>query len=174
MGSRMRADQVALNASSFRLVPGLVTPGPAVGAALGEHRGRLSQPIAEDPGVRPHPQKAAGNRPAPAHAYIAGAKAADDENGELPESGGRNSWSPSSTTTFGVPPLCICGPDHLKPVDVCRKTERDPAMGAELDEMRPPFNALSENKDDVLARMPDGVAPDPRKAETKHDRIRAA
>src|SRR6516165_2803967 len=126
---------------------------------LRQYRGRLLTAHDRDPSIRPHPQKA-WRISSPAHAVIAGAKAAADNHCEFRHCGSGDG-SYHLGTILGDAARLVFAADH-KPGDVLQKDERDPALRAKLDEVRALQCAFRE-QDAVIGENADWIAPDPRK-----------
>src|SRR5438552_7053775 len=123
-----------------RLERGLLVcaPGTTLGVDgvtpdRGEYRRRLLPTHDRDPGVGPHPQEARVEG-APAHSVISGAVRPADNDRELGYPGAGNRGH-HLRPVLGDPTRLVFSADH-EAGDVLEEDEGDPALAAELDEMR--------------------------------------
>src|SRR5260370_26867324 len=97
----------------------------------------------------------------PAHAVVAGPKAAADDHGEFRHGGGRDSGH-HLRAVLGDAGRLVFAADH-EAGDVLQKDERDAALRAQLDEMGALQCAFRE-QDAVIGENTDRVPPDPSEA----------
>src|SRR5579883_2526713 len=140
--------------------PGAAARFEIVAAHGREHRRRLLAPHHRDARIGPHPQQARAIG-ATAHAVIAGAEAAADDEGEFRHIGAGDRRYHLGAV-LGDAARLVFAPDH-EAGDVLEKDERDAALRAKLDEMRAFERALGE-ENTVIGDDADGIAPDARKA----------
>src|SRR3954468_5270869 len=100
-------------------------------ADLFHHRGGHIAAHTRDPGVGPH-EEDPGRVGTAAHAVVAGAEGAADDDGQLGDAGGGDSGDHLGAV-LGDPPRLVLGADH-KAVDVLEEDEGDAPLVAELDE----------------------------------------
>ena len=150
-----------------RLERALRRRAPAAAAALdavaphgGEHVGGLLAAHDADARVRPHPQKARSEG-APAHAVVARAEAAADDDREFRHLRARDRGD-HLRAVLGDAFVLVLAPDH-EAGDVLQEHERDAALAAELDEVRAFERGLGE-QDAVVGDDADRHAPDAREA----------
>src|SRR6185369_716660 len=121
---------------------------------LGEDGGRLLAAHDRDSRIGPHPEKA---RPisAAAHAVIAGPETAADDERQLGYPG-RGYGRHHLRSVLGDAARLIFAAHH-EAGDVLEEDERDPALGAELDEMRTLEGRFRE-QDPIVGDDADGIA----------------
>src|SRR6185312_4880225 len=112
-----------------------------------EHAGGLLTAHHADARVRPHPQEARRVR-ATAHAVIAGAEAAADDDGEFRHLGGRHRGHHLGAVP-GDAFVLVLAPDH-ETGDVLQEHQRNLALAAQLDEVRALLRRLG--KQDAVVR----------------------
>ena len=131
----------------------------------GEHARRLLAAHHRDARIRPGEQEAR-RIGAPAHAVIAGAVGAADDERDLRHlrAGDRGHHLGA---VLGDAARLVFAADH-EARDVLQEQQRDAALAAQLDEMRAPSAPISENRMPLLPRMPTGMPSDMREA--RHQR----
>ena len=127
-----------------------------VAADGGEHAGGLLAAHHGDAAVRPHRQEAR-RIGAAAHAVIAGAEAAADDDGEFRHAGGGDGRHQLGAVLGDAAGL-VFPPDH-EAGDVLQEQQRDAALAAELDEMRALQGGFGK-QDAVVGEDADRIAPD--------------
>ncbi len=122
-----------MNASSSALLQALPFFFEAVALDLGEHARGLLAAHDRDARVRPHPQETRAVRTA-AHAVVAGAETAADDDGEFRYAGARHRRYQLGAV-LGDAPRFVFFADH-ETSDVLQEDQRDAALCAQFDEMR--------------------------------------
>ena len=140
--------------------PGLAARFHGVAADRRQHAGGLLAAHDRDARVRPHPQEARVVGAA-AHAVIAGAEAAADDDGEFRHLRGGDRGHHLGAV-LGDAAGFVFAADH-EAGDVLQEHQRNAALGAQLDEMRALQRALAE-QDAVIGDDADRIAPDMREA----------
>jgi hypothetical protein len=123
-----------------------------------EHRSRLLAAHHRDAGVGPHPQEARVVG-ATAHAVVAGAERAADDDGELRNDAARHGGH-QLRAVLGDPAVLVLAADH-EAGDVLQEHQWDAALVAQLDEVRALQRRLAE-QDPVVGDDADLATPDAR------------
>src|SRR6267142_246209 len=130
----------------------------AVAFHRGEHGGSLLAAHHRDARVRPHPQEARRERSA-AHAVVARSEGPADDDGEFRDAAAGDCGH-QLRAVFGDTARLVFLSDH-EAVDVLEEHERNPALAAQLDEVRPLQCGFRE-QDAVVRDDSDRVAADAR------------
>src|SRR5882672_9391986 len=149
----------ALELLLLLLAPAAVLRLDAVALDGCEHRRRLLSAHHRDARVRPHPQEARRER-APAHAVVAGAEGAAENDSEFRHAAAGNRGD-HLRAVLGDTARLVFFPDH-EAGDVLQEHERDVPLAAQLDEVRALQRRLGE-QDPVVRDDAYRIAPDARK-----------